>query len=130
MLPNNMTSRFSARAVVTLKSAKTAEGASVQFSVRGKSAFVNESKIVKTDIGAGNGPDHRFAIGDIARHDCCPDASKPSEVAGRPHEQANVVAAVDKPSRQSAPEKSGRAGDEDTHVDPLGRAVAESGDRR
>lgn len=44
--------------VVTLESAKTAEGASVQFSVRGKSAFVNESKIIKTDIGASNGIIH------------------------------------------------------------------------
>lgn len=44
--------------VVTLESAKTAEGASVQFSVRGKSAFVNESKIIKTDIGASNGVIH------------------------------------------------------------------------
>lgn len=44
--------------VVTLESAKTAEGASVQFSVRGKSAFVNESKIIKTDIGCSNGIIH------------------------------------------------------------------------
>src|ERR1700760_3994515 len=44
--------------VVTLESAKTAEGASVQFSVRGKSAFVNESKIIKTDIAASNGVIH------------------------------------------------------------------------
>ena len=44
--------------VVTLESAKTAEGASVQFSVRGKSAFVNESKIIKTDIRCSNGIVH------------------------------------------------------------------------
>jgi uncharacterized surface protein with fasciclin (FAS1) repeats len=44
--------------VVKTKSAKTAEGASVQFSVRGKSAYVNESKIVKTDIGCSNGIIH------------------------------------------------------------------------
>lgn len=44
--------------VTTLESAKTAEGASVQFSVRGKSAFVNESKIIKADIGASNGVIH------------------------------------------------------------------------
>jgi uncharacterized surface protein with fasciclin (FAS1) repeats len=44
--------------VLKTKSAKTAEGASVQFSVRGKSAFVNESKIIKTDIGASNGIIH------------------------------------------------------------------------
>jgi uncharacterized surface protein with fasciclin (FAS1) repeats len=39
-------------------SAKTVEGARVQFSVRGKSAFVNESRIVKTDIRASNGIIH------------------------------------------------------------------------
>lgn len=44
--------------VVETKSAKTAEGASVQFSVRGKTAYVNESKIVKTDIGCSNGIIH------------------------------------------------------------------------
>jgi uncharacterized surface protein with fasciclin (FAS1) repeats len=44
--------------VLKTKSAKTAEGASVQFSVRGKSAFVNESKIIKTDIAASNGIIH------------------------------------------------------------------------
>src|ERR1700760_3321066 len=41
--------------VLKTKSAKTAEGAEVQFSVRGKSAFVNESKIIKTDIGCSTG---------------------------------------------------------------------------
>jgi uncharacterized surface protein with fasciclin (FAS1) repeats len=50
--------RVPASKVVKLKSAKTAEGASVQFSVRGKSAFVNESKIVETDIGCSNGIVH------------------------------------------------------------------------
>jgi uncharacterized surface protein with fasciclin (FAS1) repeats len=44
--------------VLKTESAKTAEGAEVQFSVRGKSAFVNESKIVKTDIGCSNGIIH------------------------------------------------------------------------
>jgi uncharacterized surface protein with fasciclin (FAS1) repeats len=44
--------------VLSSKSAKTAEGASVQFSVRGKAAFVNESKIIKTDIAASNGIIH------------------------------------------------------------------------
>ena len=44
--------------VLKTKSAKTAEGAEVQFSVRGKSAFVNESKIIKTDIGCSNGIIH------------------------------------------------------------------------
>jgi uncharacterized surface protein with fasciclin (FAS1) repeats len=50
--------RVPASKVLKLKSAKTAEGASVEFSVKGKSAFVNESKIVKTDIGASNGLIH------------------------------------------------------------------------
>jgi uncharacterized surface protein with fasciclin (FAS1) repeats len=44
--------------VTMTKSAKTAEGASVQFSVRGMSAYVNESKIVKTDIECSNGLIH------------------------------------------------------------------------
>jgi uncharacterized surface protein with fasciclin (FAS1) repeats len=44
--------------VVKTDSAKTAEGASVEFSVRGKSAYVNESRIVKTDIGCSNGIIH------------------------------------------------------------------------
>jgi uncharacterized surface protein with fasciclin (FAS1) repeats len=47
-----------ARKVLKTKSATTAEGAKVQFSVRGKSAFVNESKIVKTDIECSNGIIH------------------------------------------------------------------------
>jgi uncharacterized surface protein with fasciclin (FAS1) repeats len=44
--------------VLETESAKTAEGASVKFSVRGKSAFVNESKIVKTNIECSNGIIH------------------------------------------------------------------------
>lgn len=44
--------------VLNMKSAKTAEGASVQFSVRGKSAYVNESKIIETDIRCSNGIVH------------------------------------------------------------------------
>jgi uncharacterized surface protein with fasciclin (FAS1) repeats len=44
--------------VLKTKSATTAEGSKVQFSVRGKSAFVNESKIVKTDIECSNGIIH------------------------------------------------------------------------
>jgi uncharacterized surface protein with fasciclin (FAS1) repeats len=44
--------------VTMLESAKTAEGEEVQFSVRGKSAFVNESKIIKTDIACSNGLIH------------------------------------------------------------------------
>lgn len=44
--------------VLKIKSAKTAEGAKVNFSVRNGSAFVNESKIVKTDIQCSNGIIH------------------------------------------------------------------------
>jgi uncharacterized surface protein with fasciclin (FAS1) repeats len=44
--------------VLKTKSAKTAEGSKVTFSVRGKNAFVNESKIIKTDIRASNGIIH------------------------------------------------------------------------
>lgn len=50
--------RVPASKVVKMKSATTAEGAKVQFSVRGKSAFVNESKIIKTDINCSNGIIH------------------------------------------------------------------------
>ena len=50
--------RVPASKVVKLESAKTAEGASVKFSVRGKSAFVNESKIIKTNIACSNGLIH------------------------------------------------------------------------
>jgi uncharacterized surface protein with fasciclin (FAS1) repeats len=44
--------------VLKMKSAKTAEGSKVTFSVRGKSAFVNEAKIVKTDVMCSNGIIH------------------------------------------------------------------------
>jgi uncharacterized surface protein with fasciclin (FAS1) repeats len=50
--------RVPAAQVVKMKSATTAEGEKVNFSVRGKSAFVNESKIVKTDIECSNGIIH------------------------------------------------------------------------
>ncbi|MBS1846261.1 MAG: fasciclin domain-containing protein [Actinobacteria bacterium] len=50
--------RVPAGKVVKMKSATTAEGAKVQFSVRGRSAFVNESKIIKTDINCSNGIIH------------------------------------------------------------------------
>ncbi len=50
--------RVPASKVEKLESAKTAEGASVKFTVRGKSAYVNESKIITTDIGASNGIIH------------------------------------------------------------------------
>jgi uncharacterized surface protein with fasciclin (FAS1) repeats len=58
LLYHVLAGKYPASKVVKTKSAKTAEGASVQFSVRGKSAFVNESKIVKTDIMASNGIIH------------------------------------------------------------------------
>jgi uncharacterized surface protein with fasciclin (FAS1) repeats len=44
--------------VLKTESATTAEGSDVEFSVRGKSAFVNESKIVTTDIRCSNGIVH------------------------------------------------------------------------
>lgn len=44
--------------VVTLTSAKTLEGAKVTFSVKGKSAYVNDAKVVKADIGTSNGVIH------------------------------------------------------------------------
>jgi uncharacterized surface protein with fasciclin (FAS1) repeats len=50
--------RVPASKVLKTKSATTAEGSKVRFSVRGKSAFVNESKIVKTDIECSNGIIH------------------------------------------------------------------------
>jgi uncharacterized surface protein with fasciclin (FAS1) repeats len=50
--------RVPASKVLKTKSATTAEGEKVNFSVRGKSAYVNESKIVKTDIECSNGIIH------------------------------------------------------------------------
>jgi uncharacterized surface protein with fasciclin (FAS1) repeats len=44
--------------VLKMKSATTAEGSKVTFSVRGKSAFVNDSKITMTDIRCSNGIVH------------------------------------------------------------------------
>jgi uncharacterized surface protein with fasciclin (FAS1) repeats len=50
--------RVPASKVLKMRSATTAEGEKVQFSVRGKSAYVNESKIIKTDIECSNGIIH------------------------------------------------------------------------
>jgi uncharacterized surface protein with fasciclin (FAS1) repeats len=44
--------------VLKMESAKTAEGSKVTFSVRGKNAFVNDSKITQTDIRCSNGIVH------------------------------------------------------------------------
>jgi uncharacterized surface protein with fasciclin (FAS1) repeats len=44
--------------VLKLHSAKTLEGASVTFTVRGQSAYVNDAKIIKTDLYATNGVVH------------------------------------------------------------------------
>ncbi|HST69251.1 MAG TPA: fasciclin domain-containing protein [Solirubrobacterales bacterium] len=44
--------------VLKMKSATTAEGSKVEFSVRGKNAFVNDAKITKTDIRCSNGIIH------------------------------------------------------------------------
>jgi uncharacterized surface protein with fasciclin (FAS1) repeats len=44
--------------VLKTKSATTAEGSKVTFSVKGKNAFVNDAKITQTDIRASNGIIH------------------------------------------------------------------------
>ncbi len=44
--------------VLKTKSATTAEGSKVTFSVQGKSAFVNDAKITKSDIRCSNGIVH------------------------------------------------------------------------
>ena len=44
--------------VLKTKSATTAEGSKVTFSVRGKNAFVNDAKITQTDIRCSNGIVH------------------------------------------------------------------------
>jgi uncharacterized surface protein with fasciclin (FAS1) repeats len=44
--------------VLKMKSATTAEGSKVTFSVRGDNAFVNDAKITKTDILCSNGVVH------------------------------------------------------------------------
>lgn len=47
-----------ASTVLKKKSATTAEGSQVTFSVRGENAFVNDAKITKTDIRCSNGIVH------------------------------------------------------------------------
>lgn len=49
---------YPASKVTSLKSAKTAEGSSVEFSVKGKSAFVNDAKVITADIRCSNGIVH------------------------------------------------------------------------
>ncbi|HEU5104265.1 MAG TPA: fasciclin domain-containing protein [Solirubrobacterales bacterium] len=44
--------------VLKMKSAKTAEGSKVTFEVRGDNAFVNDAKIIKTDVRCSNGIIH------------------------------------------------------------------------
>ncbi|HEX5593709.1 MAG TPA: fasciclin domain-containing protein [Solirubrobacterales bacterium] len=44
--------------VLKMDSAETAEGSKVTFEVRGKSAYVNDAKILKTDIRCSNGIVH------------------------------------------------------------------------
>ena len=44
--------------VLKTASATTAEGSSVEFSVKGKSAFVNDAKVITPDIRASNGIVH------------------------------------------------------------------------
>ncbi|HKO37157.1 MAG TPA: fasciclin domain-containing protein [Solirubrobacterales bacterium] len=50
--------KLPASKVLKMKSAETAEGSKVTFSVRGKNAFVNDSKIITTDIRCSNGIVH------------------------------------------------------------------------
>lgn len=50
--------KVSAAEVVTLDSASTANGSDVAISVRGESVYVNDSRVVMTDIYASNGVIH------------------------------------------------------------------------
>ena len=50
--------RLPASKVLARKGATTAEGSRITFSVRGQKAFVNDSRIVQTDIRASNGIVH------------------------------------------------------------------------
>ncbi len=47
-----------ASAVVKRESAKTAEGSEVEFSVKGKEAFVNDARVITPDIRCSNGIVH------------------------------------------------------------------------
>jgi uncharacterized surface protein with fasciclin (FAS1) repeats len=58
LLYHVLPSKVPAGKVLKMKSAKTAEGSKVTFSVRGKNAFVNDSKIITTDIRCSNGIVH------------------------------------------------------------------------
>ena len=58
LLYHVLSGKVPASKVLKLKSAKTAEGSKVSFSVRGKNAFVNDAKITKTDIRCSNGVIH------------------------------------------------------------------------
>jgi uncharacterized surface protein with fasciclin (FAS1) repeats len=50
--------KVTAAKVVKRHGAKTLEGARVEFSVKGKSAYVNDAKVIKADIRASNGVIH------------------------------------------------------------------------
>lgn len=50
--------KVAASKVLKMKSAKTAEGSKVRFEVRGDDAFVNDAKIVETDVRCSNGIIH------------------------------------------------------------------------
>jgi uncharacterized surface protein with fasciclin (FAS1) repeats len=50
--------KYPASRVTSLKSAKTVEGAKVQFTVKGKSAYVNDARVVTADIRCSNGIVH------------------------------------------------------------------------
>ncbi|MDO8188507.1 fasciclin domain-containing protein [Conexibacter sp. JD483] len=47
-----------ARTIVTLRTAPTLAGPDVKIRVRGRSVFVNDAKVVKTDVKASNGIIH------------------------------------------------------------------------
>ena len=58
LLYHVLSGRYPASRVTALKSAKTVEGAKVHFSVKGKSAYVNDARVVTADIRASNGIVH------------------------------------------------------------------------
>ncbi len=47
-----------ARTVVTLRSAPTLAGPDISIRVKGRSVFVNNAKVIKTDVKASNGIIH------------------------------------------------------------------------
>ena len=58
LLYHVLAGKLTATKVVKLRSAKTLNGASVQFRVAGSKVFVNTARVTKTDIMASNGVIH------------------------------------------------------------------------